>query len=448
MRPRRSITGLPAFLLLWFGQLVSTLGSSLSGFGLGIWMYQQTDSVTRYALIGFFAAVPGLVMSPLVGPLVDRWDRRRALLLADGVSALCTLALALLAWSGNLRDYNIYILVGTAATFSSFHWPAMAAATTMLVPKKHLARAAGMTQIGGGISQIGAPVLAGALLGLIGLQGLFVIDLATFVFAVLTLVLIRIPPPPASSQAAVESQRFLSQVLFGWHYIRARKGLMALLFVLAATNFSTGLVMTLITPLVLSFASAEVLGRVASIASSGLLVGSLVMSIWGGPRRRVNGILSALLAQGIILVFGGLRPIAWLIATAGFCFLFTAPIVYSCSQAIWQAKVEPSLQGRVFAIRRFIAFSTTPLAPLAAGPLADWIFEPLLAPHGRLAGSVGLLIGVGQGRGIGLLLILLGVFASVTVVLSLRYRPLREVETTLPDALSEDPAAYGGEPAS
>lgn len=193
--------------------------------------------------------------------------------------------------------------------------------------------------------------------------------------------------------------------------------------------------------MVLSFTSAAVLGRVLSVAGAGMLAGSLLMSVWGGPSRRVSGILGFLMLQGTILMIGGVWPSAILIAAAGFVFLFTVPIILGCSQAVWQSKVAPDLQGRVFAVRRMVAWSTLPLSFLLAGPLADRLFEPLLMPNGPLSGSVGRLIGVGKGRGIALLLMCLGLLVLITVAGFYRHSRLRRLESELPDVCRNEAEA-------
>jgi DHA3 family macrolide efflux protein-like MFS transporter len=211
---------------------------------------------------------------------------------------------------------------------------------------------------------------------------------------------------------------------------------LALLVLLAVTNAGMGLVQVLLSPMVLSFASPAVLGRVLTVAGCGALVGGLAMSLWGGPRRRVAGMLGLLLIQGAVLPFGGLRANATLICAGAFVYMLALPILTGTSQALWQSKVEPGLQGRVFAVRRMVALSTLPLSYLVAGPLADRVFEPLLTAGGPLAGSVGRIIGVGKGRGMALMLIL-------TVALASRVPRLIHLESELPDApteLERDPA--------
>lgn len=420
------------FPWIWFGQTVSMLGSGLTSFGIGVWVFQQTQSVTRFALISFFTTLPQILVTPLVGALVDRWDRRRTLILSDGGAGLCALAMGLLAWSDRLETWHIYVLVAASSLFSAFNWPALSAATTLIVPRRHLSRAAGMNQIGAAIGQVGAPFVAGMLLVRMGLSNLILLDVASFLVAVSIMVAVKIPKPPASAEGEAGRGSLAAEAAFGWRFIRGRHGLLALLLVIAVVNFSSGIVLSLFTPLVLSFTSAESLGIILAVAGSGMLAGSLLMSAWS-PAKRISTILAGLTIQGLVLFLGGLRPNAVLVAVAGFVFLFNVPVVVSNSQAIWQAKVPPDIQGRVFAMRRFVAVSTMPLAFLIAGPLADHVFEPLLAPDGILAGSVGRMIGVGEGRGIGLLLILMGILILLAVAAGGRYRRLRRVEEELPD---------------
>ena len=430
--------GLQTFLLIWFGQLISLTGSGLTGFALGVWVYQRTGSVTQFALISLFTALPGIAFSPIAGALVDRWDRRRAMILSDSGAGLCTLSVALLLLAGRLEVWHIYVAMALSSTFSAFQWPAYSAATTLLVPKQHLGRASGMVQIAEATAQIASPVLAGTLMGVIRIQGVILIDFATFLFAVFTLLVARVPGPETTSEGKAGQGTLLREATYGWTYIRARPGLLGLLLFFAASNFATGIVQVLFTPLVLSFTTVAVLGLLLSIGGLGFLAGSLTMSVWGGPRRRVYGILGSNLLMGAVLFAAGLPPRAWILGVAAFLAFFSLPITNGCSQAIWQSKTAPDVQGRVFAVRRMIAWASLPLAYLIAGPLADQVFEPLLAEGGLLASSVGPIIGVGTGRGIGLLYIILGSTILLATPVAYLYPRLRLVETELPDFIADE----------
>ena len=430
--------GFRTFLLIWFGQLVSLTGSGLTGFALGVWVYQNTGSVTQFALISLFTSLPGIVFSPIAGALVDRWDRRQAMILSDAGAGLCTLSVAILFFTGRLEVWHIYIVMAISSTFSAFQWPAYSAATTLLVPKKHLGRASGMVQLGEAAAQIISPVLAGGLLGLIQVEGILLIDFATFLFAVVTLMIVRVPKPETTAEGEAGKGTLLREASYGWTYIRARAGLLGLLLFFAMSNFATGIVQVLFTPLVLSFTTAATLGLLLSVGGLGFLTGSIMMSLWGGPKRRMYGILSSNLLSGVVLCAAGLPPKLWLLGTAAFLVFFTLPISNSCSQAIWQSKTAPDVQGRVFATRRMIAWASLPIAYLMAGPLADRVFEPLMMEGGSLADSIGRIIGVGAGRGIGLLFIIMGFIIVLATLAAYLYPRLRRVEIELPDYVADD----------
>lgn len=423
------------FLTIWLGRVVARVGTGLTGFALAVWVYQRTGSVTQLALISFFMTLPAVLMSPLAGTLVDRWDRRRAMILSDAGAGLSTLAIALLVWRGQAEIWLIYLALAIAAVFQSFQWPAFSAATSLLVSKRDLGRANGLIQLGLAIAQVLAPVLGAALLAVIALRGVVLVNFFSFLCAILTLSLVRVPAPAASGEGA-SRDALLREAAYGWTYLRQRPGLLGLLALFAATNFTMGMLSVLITPLVLSFAPASVLGPVLSVAGGGMLAGGVLMSVWGGPRQRARGIFIPLLLQGVALLVGGWRESAPLIAAAAFVFMLGFPIVNACSQAIWQSKVAAEVQGRVFAMRQMIALSSLPLAQLAAGPLADFVFEPLLAAGGPLAGSVGQLVGVGPGRGIGLLFMVLGIANLLVLAAAWSYPRLRQVEDELPDAVA------------
>ncbi|GET41104.1 MFS transporter [Microseira wollei] len=425
------------FILIWFGQLVSLIGSGLTGFALGIWVYQRTGSVTDFALISLFTFLPSILLLPLAGAFVDRWNRRSALLVSDCGAGISTLTIAVLLFTGRLAVWQIYLAVAASSIFRAFHWPAYNAAIAQLVPKKHLSRASGMVQFAQASSQLIAPVLAGVLVGTIQVQGVILIDFATFLFAFVTLLFVRIPKPKTTTESEEEKKSLLHETLYGWTYISTRPGLLGLLIFYSFINFTLGIVEVLLTPLVLSFASTAFLGTILSIGGSGMLLGSVVISVWSGLKRRIYCILGFTLLQGLLLCVAGFRPSAPLIAAAAFIFLFSLPLILASNQAIWFSKVAPDVQGRVFAVQRTIGLSSLPCAYIMAGPLADRIFEPLLTVNGPLAKSIGLLIGVGPGRGIGLVFIIMGILNILAVAIAYLYPSLRLVEDELPDIIAE-----------
>lgn len=443
MTHKSARSGMAIFYIVWLGQVISLVGSGLTSFALGVWVFQRTDSITQFALIGLFTVLPRVLLSPLIGPLVDRWDRRWAMILSDTGAGLSTLTIVLLLYGGRLEIWHIYLLAAVSAAFGTVQWPAYMASTTLLVPKGNLGRANGMSQFGQAASEILAPALAGALLLTIGLGGIILIDFASFLFAVVTLLIVRFPKPQTTTSAEGKPGEgsWWHEIAYGWNYVTARRGLLGLLIFLATVNFMWGMVGALITPMILGFTSSHMLGVIISVAGAGMLVGSLAMSIWGGPKRRIYGVLNFELLSGVCFMLIGLRPAFWSVMLGVFGAHATIAIIYGSNQAIWQSKVAPGVQGRVFATQQMIARAATPLAFLLAGPLAERFFEPLLTASGPLVAGVGGIIGTGAGRGIGLLFILMGV-AKIVVSLGAYLNPsIRYVEDELPDVVIDRPGA-------
>jgi MFS family permease len=427
------------FTIIWCGQLVSIVGFGLTSFALGLWVYQRTGSVTQFALIAVFAMLPRIALSPLAGAIVDRWDRRRVMILSDTGAGLSTLVVALLLFVGRLEIWHIYLAAGASAACGAFQWPAYAAVIPLLVSRKNLGRANGMVQLGQAISEMLAPVLAGVLILTIQIQGVLLIDLATFLLAIVTLLMVRVPRPGTTTVGKASKESLLREATYGWTYIAARRGLLGLVIFFAIVNFLWGMVGALITPMILGFTSADVLGIIISIAGGGMLVGSLVMSLWGSPKRRIDGVLRFELLSGLCFLLIGLRPLAWPIAIGVFGAHLTIAIIQGSNQAIWQSKVPPDIQGRVFATQQMISRSAAPLAYLVAGPLADNLFRPLLAFDGPLAANIGQIIGVGPGRGIGLLFIVMGILKGAVTLGGYLYPRIRLVEDELPDVIADEP---------
>jgi MFS family permease len=421
------------FYTIWFGQFVSALGSGLTGFALGVWLYQDTGSVAYFALSILAFMIPGIFFSPVAGALVDRFPRRWMMILSDGGAGLSTLFVLVMLLSGNLVWWHILIANFFNALFNSFQWPAWSAATTMLVPQKHLGRASGITQVGDALSQIISPAIAGALFVAWGLEGVVLIDFATFLFAAFTLLVVRIPEPEVSAESRRNQGSLMTEIRFGWNYITTRKGLLYLLLFFAASNFLTGFMNPLILPMLLELSTADKVGFAASIVGVGMLAGTLAMSAWGGPRRRVFGVLGFSVWAGVAYAMLGVRPdLVWVTVWA-FLMMAVFPIIAGSSQALWQAKTEPDVQGRVFSVRRMIAQFSAPVGVLLAGPLVDGVFQPAMNAGGALAIRLGPWIGVGPGRGVAALFLVLGVLQILVAVLALANPRLRRVDLEIPN---------------
>ena len=432
--------GMGFFTLVWTGYFISTLGSGLVGFALGVTVFQDTGSVSRYTLIGLSSLLPSIVLSPVAGVLADRIDRRLILIVSGLGAAFVNYFLYELALQEPLDLWKMYGLILITGCFNAFVWPTFSAATTLLVSKKDLGRASGMTEIGSSVSAILAPTLAAVLLVWIKLPGIVLLNLVSYLVPAAILLLVRFPQPKVSEEGAKARGSFFEEAMSGWRFITLRPGLLLLLISFATVNLFMAFVSILLTPLVLSFASPLALGLVLTVTSCGTLVGGIVMTVWGGPaKNQVRTIFGLLAYCSVLLLMAGFQPNAILIASGAFFFVLVFPIIAGCIKVIWQSRVPPDMQGRVFAMRLLIAGSTTPLALILAGPLADDVFEPLMAVDGALAGTVGKVIGVGPGRGIGLLYMIFAVILMIVVAIAFRSKSLMNLEEELPEMLDDEP---------
>lgn len=429
-------SGMRAFTVVWLGQLVSLVGSGMTRFALTFWAYQTTEKATTLALVGFFGTVPMLLLSPLAGALVDRGNRKLMMMLSDIAGGLTSLGIFALYASGHMQIWHLFVASAFKGTFEAFQWPAYSAAISTMIPKKQYARASGMMSLADSAAGIGAPFLAGLLLYIIRLNGILLIDIATFIVAIGTLLWVSVPQPKISEEGREARGSLLQESLFGFRYILARPSLLGLqtvfLFINLFATFSGSVFPAMI--LARTGNSALQLGSVESAFGIGGVVGGLLLAAWGGPKRKVFGVLGgmalAALLSGIPMGMGRTLPV-WM--TAAFWGSLMIPILNGSNQAIWQAKVPPDIQGKVFTARRLIAWVANPLSMLLAGPLADKFFTPALLPEGALAGTFGWLVGTGPGAGIGLMFVMTGVLELVVALGALAIPAIRYAEELVPD---------------
>jgi DHA3 family macrolide efflux protein-like MFS transporter len=444
-------SGMFGFTIVWIGQIISLLGTSMTGFAMTIWAYEKTNAATALAMVGFFFVAPMLIASPFAGALVDRHNRKLMMMVSDIASGMGSLSILVLFTAGHLQIWHLYIIVAFQGAFQAFQWPAYSAAISTMIPKEHYGRANGMLSLADTASNVFAPILAGSLLGIIGLPGILLIDLGTFIFAISALLFVHIPQPRVTVEGRQAQGNIRTEAIFGFRYILSRPSLLALQLVFLMGNFFLGIPGAVESAMVLANtgSSEKALAYVNSAGAIGGVVGGLVMSAWGGPKRRVHGVLmgwfiSSLLGS-VLMGFGRAIPV-W--AVAGFVGMFFVPIINGSNQAIWQAKVPPDLQGKVFSIRRLIAWFVSPMAMVVAGPLADKVLEPAMRnPQSTLASALGWLIGTGPGRGMALLFIIGGGLAALVGIGGYAIRILREADSLLPDhdTLPSVPVLPGGE---
>lgn len=441
-------TDMLGFTIVWVGQMLSLLGTNMTGFALAIWIYEVTSEsfrATAFSLVAFFSFAPLILVSPVAGAIVDRYDRKKIMMLADLAAGLPTVAVLLLFTTGSLQLWHLYVTGAISSSFQAFHFPAYSAAVTMMVRKENYGRASGMLATAQFASGIFAPVAGALVLAIAGLPAVLMIDIATFVVAVSMLLLVRVPRPPTTEAGRKGIGSIWKEALYGFHYIYERPSLLGLQLTFFCVNFIATFSNVVLNPMILSrvgdYQTGQIiLGSVLSAGGIGGVVGSVAISVWGGPKRRIKGILfgMVLLSLTSTLLMGlGREFYVW--ASASFLGLLLLPMISGCSQAIWQSKVAPDVQGRVFATRLLIAQISAPLAMLVAGPLADRVFEPAMKPSGSLTPVLGWLIGSGPGAGMALMFLITGIVGSFIGLGAYTVRAVRDAEDILPDHDTKTP---------
>lgn len=429
--------GMKGFLLIWIGQLVSILTSSMSSFALSIWMYEQTQSATAMSLMQVCFITPFLIMSPIAGVLVDRYNRKLMMAVSDVVSFIATGAILALNATGHLQFWHLYVTAILYGVGNTFQWPAYSAVIATMIPKEQLGRANGLMSLMEAGPNVVAPLLAGALLPLIGLTGILTVDVLTFIFALETLFFVFVPQPKLSEEGKKSRGSFLDEAVFGFRYIFKRPSLLGMQALLMGVNLFFGIGFTVIAPNVLARTGNNSItyGTVQAAGAIGAVAGALIMSAWGGFKKRINGLLLGMSIPGLLglTVFGlGKGLPVWIFAMV--MMNIVHPLTNASNQAIWQSKVPHDLQGRVFSARRLIAWMTTPIAPLIGGGLADYLLEPAMKSQTPLAAIFGGLVGTGTGSGMSLLMIVTGICATFIGLCGYLIPQVRNVETLLPDA--------------
>ncbi len=437
IQPKHRLSGMLGFSLVWVGQIVSVLASGMTTFAMTIYMYQQTHSATAMGLVQVAYITPFLIMSPIAGVMVDRYDRKLMMMVSDIASGSATLALCILYFTGHLAYWQVYFTSAVAGIGTTFQWPAYSAAISVMLPKEQYGRANGMMSLIEAGPGVVSPFLAGALLPFIKIGGILLVDTVTFATAILALAVVFVPQPSKSTEAHEAGGSFWKEAAFGFRYIFARPSLLGLQMIFFFGNLFQGIGFTVLAPMILARTAQNsvTLGAVQSAASVGMVIGGIGMSAWGGFKRRVHGVLLGwmLASLGGDIVFGLAHTLPVWLPAIFFGGLFS-PLINGSNQAIWQAKVAPDLQGRVFSARRLIAWFTNPISPIIGGTLADFVLEPAMkAQNSGLAQLLGPVFGTGPGSGMSLLIVLCGIGAFVVGMSGYLVPAIRNAETTLPD---------------
>ena len=379
----------------------------MSEFALTLWAWELTGSATALALVGFFSMLPSIFVSLFAGILVDRANRKHLMILSDGIAAISTVGILVLHLTGNLAIWHLYLAASITGGFGQIQQLAYSTSITLLVSPLNYTRANSMNSVVHYGSNIIAPAIAGVLYPLVGLDGILPIDLATFGVAIATLLWIRIPQPDENTeQEEITNLAILwTEVTFGIRYIWRNNSLRTLLIVTALFWFAHDLGGAIDDPMILARSNnnARTLSAILSIAGIGGVTGAVVLTSWGGTKRRVNSMLVGFMGAGTAkTIFGlGQNLAVWL--PSQFFSSLNFPLLESSETALWMEAVPSQLQGRVFAANSFVLELVSAIATLTAGLLSDRILEPAMQSETILSSLFAPIFGNGAGAGMALL---------------------------------------------
>ena len=424
------------FTIIWFGQTISFLGSGMTQFAFSIWVWQLTGQVTDLALFGFFAQLPQILMSLISGVIVDRTNRKLLMILGDLMTGLLTIIVLILYSTNHLQLWHLYAVVAIAGIFEQFQELAFEASISTLVPKQDYTRASSMGFLADYGTEIIAPALAGVLFVTIGLSGIMIFDIATFILAVTTVLLVSIPQPKQANLNVEHSLNIRQELNFGFHYLTKRSSLLFMLIWVSFFWLAHDMGEALYSALILTHSNNDprILGSLASAAGIGGVLGALLMSRWKGMRRRMDGVQLGMIGAGLSKTFFGMGkvPLVWI--PTQFCSSLNFPLLGSSLDTIWLSKVSPEVQGRVFATRSMVIMMISALGYLIAGPLADHVFEPAMMSGGLLVPIFSWLFGTGKGAGIAFFYVVCSVAMLLIGLSGYVFPKLRNVERLIPDS--------------
>ena len=398
------------FLLLWSGELISAIGSGLTSFGLGVYVFQRTGSAADMALVSLLAFLPALLLSAPAGVLADRYDRRLLMMAGDGLSALGIIYILICMLTGGAKLYQICIGVFISSVFSSLLEPSYRATVTDLLTKEEYSKASGMVSIAGSARYLISPLIAGLLLAVSDIKLLLIIDISTFFITVICIAVVR---KGIDSRQADRTEPFLESFAEGWRTITEKPGVLILIIVSSVMTCFMGAMQILAEPLILDFQNSQVLGITETICASGMLVSGVIIGAHG-LKRNFTAILSISLAlAGLAMVGFGFRENIIMIGCFGFMFFFMLPFANNCLDYLVRTNIDPDKQGRAWGLIGFLSQIGYVVAYGTAGLLAD---------------KAAALWNIGVGRGAAVVIMLSGALLTVVAIMLYQFREVRNLE--------------------
>lgn len=415
------------FYILWTGQLLSRVGSGISVFAIGIYLFQQTGSTSTYSIFLLSAFLPSVLLAPIGGVLADRKDRKLMMVVGDICSSfgICFTVVTLLSYPD--QHWPLYIGIGVSSLGVGLHSPAFKASVTDLIDSQAYSKASGLIQLAEASRYLVSPIIAGYLLTRLSLPMVLVIDLMTFIVAALTVIVIRnLTIQPVYQD---KKEEFIKDFKDGLTFIGSNDTVRRLLYITTVVTFLTGVLQVLIVPLVLSFTDPQTLGIIQSVAASGMVIGSLYVGVWSTTGNQYTILSWSLMGAGLFYILIGMSTDTALFMMTALCFFLTLPFVNTSLEVLFRQNISSEMQGRTWALISLVSQAGLLVSLATTGMLADRLFNPLLTRDGYLVETIGQIVGIGPARGSGLMVILSGFFL-VMLSVCIRERARAENYTT------------------
>ncbi len=420
------------FLTIWAGQLISNIGSGMTAFALGVYVFKQTGTATGFSFVMLALFLPAILLRPVGGLLADRWERRWMIILGDTGSAASVLFLLFSLLSGPAALWKIYLGVALNSAFTSLQAPAYKASVSDLVPEDRYEKAAGLLQLSSSAQHLFSPVLAGLLLTTGTLRLILLIDISSFLFAVTAA--LSIPSfshsrdESDSSCSGSGSRQFIAELRGGWEAVASNPEVRVVVMLISLLTLFVGVLQTLFAPMMLGLTEAGTLGIAQSAGAVGMLCSSLLLGIFGLKKRPWESLLAGIAVAGFSMSLMGLTPQVFSISAAFFLFFCTLPVINTGADVLIRRRIPNRSQGRAWGIIGVLSQFGYIIAYGSSGLLADRVFGPLLSERGLLSGSLGRIIGTGPGRGIALMLLLSGICVIAVAAFTSRTRKTLAME--------------------
>lgn len=433
--PEQIRTNFRAFMLIWVAQLVARTGNGLTAFGLSVHVYQQSGLSTSVALVTMAAFLPAVLLAPFGGVLADRFDRRLLMILGDTLSAIGLVAL-LVAFSWGYDSVPVICAcVGFSSVFSSVMDPAYRATVTDLLTPEQYARAGGLVQLASASQYLISPALAGLLMATAGITAVLMIDISTMA---LTLIVMLLVWRTVRTRPTTHTSGFWEDFRFGIDFLARHRGITILMVLITLVTFCMGFLQTLLTPMMLDLSDEATLGIIRSLAAIGMIVSSLAIGILNMGHRHLRYLSLGLVAGGILIALMGTTVNVVLLGALAFGFFMTLPPLNTSVEVLARSSIPNQIQGKVWGLMGLISQVGYLIAYAASGPLADFVFNPLLRPGGALDGTVVAgITGVGPSRGIALMFIVIGIIMIAVALVIPRVHSVQAIEQNLHHQMSQ-----------